>query len=100
MNCNDKLDKVTIVMNVLASYLGIEVKEINEIFKKKENKYIFLLLLKNYKCLQKDKVKEILNIINDKSIKYNVDKAEEKFLINKEFREMYFEIQEGINKII
>ena len=65
MNCNDKLDKVTIVMNVLASYLEIEVKEINEIFKKKENKYIFLLLLKNYKCLQKDKVKEILNIIND-----------------------------------
>ena len=100
MNCNDKLDKVTIVMNVLASYLGIEVKEINDIFKKKENKYIFLLLLKNYKCLQKDKVKEILNIINDKSIKYNIDKAEEKFLINKEFREMYFEIQEGINKII
>ena len=47
MNCDDKLDKVTIVMNVLASYLGIEVKKINEILKKKENKYVFLLLLKN-----------------------------------------------------
>lgn len=100
MNCNDRLDRVTIVINVLASYLGIEIKEIDEILKKKENKYMFLLLLKNYKCLQKDKVKEILNIINDKSIKYNIDKAEEKFLVNKEFREMYFEIQEGINKII
>lgn len=100
MSCNDRLDKVTIVINVLASYLGIEIKEIDEILKKKENKYMFLLLLKNYKCLQKDKVKEILNIINDKSIKYNIDKAEEKFLVNKEFREMYFEIQEGINKII
>lgn len=100
MSYNDKLDKVTIVMNVLATYLGIEVKEINEILKKKENKYIFLLLLKNYKCLQKDKVKEVLNIINDKSIKYNIDKAEEKFLINKEFREMYCEIEDGINKII
>ena len=88
MSYNDKLDKVTIVMNVLSTYLGIEVKEINEILKKKENKYIFLLLLKNYKCLQKDKVKEVLNIINDKSIKYNIDKAEEKFLINKEFRDM------------
>jgi len=97
---NDKLDKVTIVMNVLSTYLGIEVKEINEILKKKENKYIFLLLLKNYRCLQKDKVKEILNIINDKSIKYNMDKAEEKFLINKEFREMYCEIEDDINKII
>lgn len=87
-------------MNVLASYLGIEVKEMNEKLRKKENKYIFLLLLKNYKCLQKDKIKEVLDIISDKSIKYNMDKAEEKFLVNKEFREMYFEIQEGLNKII
>ncbi|MGG7142191.1 hypothetical protein ACQPVP_01815 [Clostridium nigeriense] len=100
MSCDNKLDKVTIVMNVLASYLGIEVKEMNEKLKKKENKYIFLLLLKNYKCLQKDKIKEVLDIISDKSIKYNMDKAEEKFLVNKEFREMYFEIQEGLNKII
>lgn len=100
MSYNDKLDKVTIVMNVLAAYLGIEVKEINDKLKKKENRYIFLLLLKNYKCLQKDKVKEVLNIISDKSIKYNMDKAQEKFLINKEFREMYFEIQDGINRII
>lgn len=100
MNYNNKLDKVSIVMNVLASYLDIEVNEMNKILKKKENKYIFLLLLKDYNCLQKDKVKEILNIVSDKSIKYNIDKAQEKFLINKEFREMYFEIQDGINKII
>lgn len=100
MSYNDKLDKATIVMNVLAAYLGIEAKEMNDKLKKKENKYIFLLLLKNYKCLQKDKVKEILNIISDRSIKYNMDKAQEKFLVNKEFREMYFEIQDGINKII
>ena len=76
-------------MNVLASYLDIELNEINKILKKKENN-----------CLQKDKVKEILNIVSDKSIKYSIDKAQEKFLINKEFREMYFEIQDGINKII
>lgn len=100
MNYDGQLDRVSIVMNVLASYLGIELKEMEEKLKKKENKYIFLLLLKNYKCLQKDKVKEILNIINDKSFKYNMDKAQEKFLVNKEFREMYFEIQQGINKII
>lgn len=100
MNYNDRLDKVSIVMNVLAAYLGIEVKEINEKLKKKENKYIFLLLLNNYNCLQKDRVKEILNIISDKSIKYNMYKAQEKFLINKEFREKYFEIKDGLNKII
>jgi len=100
LSYDNKLDKITIVMNVLASYLGIEVKEMNEKLRKKENKYIFLLLLKKYKCLQKDKIKEVLDIISDKSIKYNMDKAEEKFLVNKEFREMYFEIQEGLNKII
>lgn len=100
MSSNNKIDRVAIVMNVLASYLDIEVDEISEKLRKKENKYIFLLLLKNHKCLQKDKVKEILDIISDKSIKYNVDKAEEKFLVNKKFREMYFEIQEGLDKII
>lgn len=100
MSYNNKLDKVAIVMNVLASYLDVDMNEIGEELKKKENKYIFLLLLKNYKCLQKDKVKEILKIISDKSIKHNMDKAQEKFLINKEFREMYLEIQEGLKKII
>ncbi|MBE6054350.1 MAG: hypothetical protein E7212_10670 [Clostridium sartagoforme] len=100
MDYNDKLDRVSIVMNVLAAYLGIELKEIKDNLKKKENRYIFLLLLKNYRCLQKDKVKEVLDIISDKSIKYNMDKAQEKFLVNKEFREMYLEIEEGINKII
>ena len=97
---NDNLDKVFIVTNVLASYLGVDKSEINIKLKKKENRYIFLLLLKKYKCLQKEKVKEILEIISDKSIKYNIDKAQEKFLINKEFREMYLEIEENINKII
>ena len=97
---NSQLDKVLIVMNVLAAYFGIELKEMSEKLKKRENRYIFLLLLKNYRCLQKDRIKEILSIVNDKSFRYNMDKAEEKFLINKEFREIYFKIQEDINKII
>lgn len=96
----NSLDKVTIVMNVLASYLNVDMSEMSNELRKKENKYIFLLLLKNYKCLQKDKIKEVLSIISDKSYKNNIDKAQEKFLINKGFRERYLEIQEGLNKII
>lgn len=100
MNCANNLDKITIVINVLCAHLGIDAIEINEKLKKKENKYIFLLLLKNYKCLDKKKVKEMLEVISDKSINYNINKAQEKLLVNKEFREMYFKIEEGLNKII
>lgn len=96
----NSLDKVTIVMSVLASYLDVDMSEMSNELRKKENKYIFLLLLNNYKCFQKDKIKEVLSIISDKSYKNNMDKAQEKFLINKEFRERYLEIQEGLNKII
>jgi hypothetical protein len=100
VNCANNLDKTTIVINVLCAHLGIDAIEINEKLKKKENKYIFLLLLKNYKCLDKEKVKEMLEVISDKSINYNINKAQEKLLVNKEFREMYFKIEEGLNKII
>ncbi|VYU19750.1 hypothetical protein [Clostridium tertium] len=100
MNGIEGLDKVTIIMNVLAAYLGIEVKELNDKLKKKENKYLLLLLLKKYNCLNAGNVKCVLEIISDKSMKFNIDKAEEKFLINRDFREKYLEVQEGINKII
>ena len=36
--------------------------------------------------------------INEKNIKVNLKKAEEKVLINKQFREDYFEIEEKIKK--
>lgn len=94
------LDKVSIIINILAVYLGVEVKEINNKLKKKENKYLLLLLLERYNCLNGENVKGLLEIISDKSMKYNIGKAQEKFLVNKKFREMYLEIQEGLNKII
>lgn len=100
MNSMNNLDKTAIVINVLCTHLGIDSSELNKKLKKRENKYMFLLLLKNYKCLDKDKVKEMLEIISDKSINYNINKAQEKILVNKEFREMYFKIEEGLNKII
>ena len=100
MEGNYELDKIAIVSNVLCSYLGVDSKELNKTLKKKENKYLYLLLLKNYKCLDKDKLKDILEIITEKSIKNNINKAEEKFLVNKNFRETYVEIEKDLNKII
>lgn len=100
MENNYELDKIKIVSNVLCAYLGIDSKDLNKTLKKKENKYLYLLLLKNYKCLNTDNLKEILEIITEKSIKNNINRAEEKFLINKSFRETYVEIEKGLNKII
>lgn len=100
MNYANSLDKTSIVINVLCTHLGMDVEDINKILKKKENKYLLLLLLKNYKCLDKEKIKKMLEIISDKSINYNINKAQEKLLINKEFRKMYFKIEEGLDKII
>ena len=96
----NKINKEIIIINVLLSYLGIKNRDCNEILSKKENKYILILLLKRYNCLNKKEIKEILQRISDRSLKYNIEKAEEKFLINKEFRELYLEIEEHINKII
>ncbi|WP_300382592.1 hypothetical protein [Clostridium sp.] len=100
MENNYELDKITIVSNVMCAHLGVDSKELNKTLKKKENKYLYLLLLKNYKCLNKERLKDILDIINEKSISININKAEEKFLVNKNFRETYVEIEKGLNKII
>ena len=95
-----KINKESIIINVLLSYLGIENKNYNEILSKKENKYILILLLKRYNCLNKKEIKEILQRISDRSLKNNTEKAEEKFLINKEFRKLYLEIEDHIDKIM
>jgi DNA topoisomerase VI subunit B len=93
-----KLDRVGIVTSVLCAHLGVDFTELKEILKKKENKYLFLLLLKKYKCLDSEKIKEIIEYASERSIKYNINRAEEKLLVNKEFREVYFEIEDGLNK--
>lgn len=96
----NKINKEVIIINVLLSYLEIEDKDYNKILSKKENRYILLLLLKKYKCLNKENIKEVLQEISTKSLKSNIEKAEEKFLINKSFREIYLEVEDYINKII
>lgn len=93
-------NKEMLIINALINYLDIRNKDYNEILSKKENRYILILLLKKYNCLNKDEIKEILQRISYRSLKNNIEKAEEKFLINKEFRKLYLEIEDNINKII
>lgn len=100
LNNITKLNKTTIIISVLSSYLGEDFEEIKNIIKKKENRYLLLLLLKNYKCLNREEIKLMFNISSEKSVNYNIKKAEEKFLINRDFREIYFKIEKYLEQII
>lgn len=95
-----KLDRIKIVTEVMCKNFNVGVGDLNNILKKKENKYLFFLLLRNYKCLDKEKLKELIEKVSDRSINYSLNKGEEKLLVNKQFRENYIKVEEIIDEII
>ncbi|MBU5456030.1 hypothetical protein [Caproiciproducens sp. MSJ-32] len=99
MNNEYKLNRIIIVTNVLCSHFNISSKDLKKILRKKENKYLYLLLLKKYNCLDKEKINKIIDLGSERSIKYNINKAEEKLLINKQFRDTYFMLEEGLERV-
>ncbi len=94
------INKVEIIKLVMCNYFNITEKELEELFKDKEKMYLMLLLMKKYNCFDKDIIeREIKKIISGR-VKRKVDKAEEKVLVNKEFRNIYFNLEEEIDRII
>ena len=86
------------ILNRLCNYYGIKEDEFIDLLKSREDKYLILLILKNNKCLEVENIKEILKIKTDKSINNNLRLAEEKLLINRDFREKYFELEANIEE--
>ena len=75
---------------IICKYYDLKYEEINGFWKKRENSYLITLLMKNFKCLNNNELRKRL---------YNKVKiAEEKILINKRFREEYFELEEKIKE--
>lgn len=95
MNSGDKYLKI---LKLVAYYNDISDENIIQLLKDKESKYLLLLLLKKYKCINKEKIMEVFKYKSSRSINYNIKKAEQKFLVNKSFREKYFEIEESLLK--
>lgn len=91
-------DRYLKILKVVSVYNGIDESDFIKLLNDKENKYLLLLLLKKYKCINEENVMKIFNYKNKRSINYNIKKAEEKLLINKYFREKYFEIEENLLK--
>jgi hypothetical protein len=88
------------LLKVICSYYGIKEENFIELIKDRDNKYILLLILKNNNCLDKEKIKEILRLKNSKSINNSLKMAEEKLLVNRIFRERYFELENNIDKMM
>ncbi|MDS0528290.1 hypothetical protein NNC19_21625 [Clostridium sp. SHJSY1] len=91
-------DRYLKILRTISLYYGIDEESFILLLKEKENKYLLLLLLKKYRCMDEKHIMSMFNYKSKKSISYNVRKAEEKLLINKEFRDKFFEIEESLLK--
>ncbi|OKZ84911.1 MAG: hypothetical protein BHW04_11760 [Clostridium sp. 29_15] len=92
------MEKYLVIIQIIAQFYGIDDEEICVIMKRRECKYLLLLLMRKFNCLDKGLIKDQLQLKSDKTIKNNIVKAEEKLLMNKEFRDNFFYLEEKIEK--
>ena len=85
------------ILQMICKYYDIEEKEFLDLLKGKENKYLLLLLLKNNNCFDIKTIKELFNLKTSRTVNNNLKQAEEKLLINRNFREKYFALENHIN---
>lgn len=86
------------ILKVICEYYGIERKDFIKLLQESESKFIILLLLKKYQCMNTQDINNMLNYKNKRSLNINLKKAEERLLISSEFRKKYFEVEEGLLK--
>lgn len=91
-------DRYLKILYVLCTYYGMSTDDLIKLLEERDNKYLLLLLLKKYKCMDQEKVKEVFNVKNKRTITNNVRRAEEKLLINRDFRKKFFEMEEDLLK--
>ncbi|WP_027623653.1 hypothetical protein [Clostridium lundense] len=87
------------IIELLCSYKGIKREELIRILEDEECKYLLFLLLKKYNCMDIESLTKDFEIDNKRKLNNNLKKAEEKFLINKKVREMFFEAENIIEEI-
>ncbi|WP_010236181.1 hypothetical protein [Clostridium arbusti] len=95
MEINSKYQRI---IEFICEYKNISQDELIKILKDRNSKYMLLLLLNKYKCMNLDVINTYFPNYSKKSLNYNFKKAKEKFFINKNFRDEYFEIEDDIKK--
>ena len=94
----NKINKYENIIMILCQYYEVNYEEFNKLLKKREKSYLTVLLMKKFGCLNSEGLKEKLGIISNRSLHYKIKIAEEKILINKKFRDEYFELEEKIKE--
>ncbi|ADL52773.1 hypothetical protein [Clostridium cellulovorans] len=84
------------IIKAICDENNIQTEELIHILQNKNFKYIFLLILKNNNCIEYDELQKLFNLKTKKSINYGCKKAKESLLINKEFRNLYYEYEKNI----
>ena len=92
------INNYEIVILILCKYYGINYEEFKKGLKKKDKLYLTLLLMKKFRCLNEEVIEEKLGIVSNRMLCYRMKKAEEKILINKKFRDEYFELEDKIKE--
>lgn len=88
------------IISILCEYYKIESKDFKKLIKKKEDTYLILLILNKFRCLEEENIRQQLSIETLRKLKQKIKKAEEKILINKDFRDEYFDLEEEITEKI
>ncbi|KGM98370.1 ribose 5-phosphate isomerase [Clostridium novyi A str. 4552] len=86
------------VISAICKIKGIRKEELYKILKDKECKYLLFLLLNKNKCIDIDSINRDFSINSKRVVNNNIRKAQEKLLINREFREIYFSLQDELDK--
>ncbi|EDK35701.1 hypothetical protein [Clostridium kluyveri] len=86
------------IIDILCEYKGLHKQDLLQILKDRSCKHLYFLLIKKYKCCDLELIQKDFPLLNKNNIKNNIKKAEEKLLLNKHIREMYFEAEEILNK--
>ncbi|MBU3111555.1 ribose-5-phosphate isomerase [Clostridium lacusfryxellense] len=87
------------IIEAICYVKGIKRYDTLKISRNKEYKYVLFLLFKKFKCKDTESIYKDLLIPSKRAANYGLKKAEEQFFINREFREMYFEIENILEKI-
>ena len=88
------------IIEAICYVKGIKSHESTKILKNRDCKYVLFLLIKKYKCIDTENTYKDFLVWNKRVMSYGLKKAQERFFFNKEFREMYFQIEnklDGLN---
>jgi hypothetical protein len=86
-----------VIIKVICEIKGINREDIIEIL---EDRYLLFLILYKYNCSEKNVLNNDFEKIDKRKIRYNIKKAEERLLVSRNFREIYFEVEKKVKKLI